>query len=67
MSMSVANGCEQRIVASGNRLRFYDVGSGELPVVLLHGLLGSPSNWHSVMHKLAEYYRFLALQFPISP
>ena len=67
MSISFANGCEQRTTADGNRLSFYDVGSGQLPVVMLHGLFGSPSNWQSIMHDLADHYRFLALQLPIEP
>jgi len=67
MSISIANGCEQRITADGKRMRFYDVGSGDLPVVLLHGLFGSPSNWKSIMYDLADHYRFLALQLPIEP
>jgi pimeloyl-ACP methyl ester carboxylesterase len=67
MSIAFAEGCEQRSTADGNRLRFFDVGSGQLPVVLLHGLFGSPSNWHVIMRDLAEYYRFLALQLPIDP
>ncbi len=53
--------------ADGSRLRYYDVGSGPVPVVMLHGLFGSPSNWQSIMHDLAEHYRFLALQLPIEP
>lgn len=65
MSISFAEGCEQRITADGNELRFYEVGSGETPVVLLHGLFGSPTNWLSIMHDLAEHYRFYALQMPI--
>ena len=67
MSISVANGCEQRITEDGHRLRFYDVGRGEIPVVLLHGLFGSPSNWQPTMDDLSDHYRFLALQFPIDP
>jgi 2-hydroxy-6-oxonona-2,4-dienedioate hydrolase len=45
--------------------RFLDVGSGRIPVVLLHGLFGSPGNWQSIMDDLADRYRFLALQLPI--
>jgi pimeloyl-ACP methyl ester carboxylesterase len=67
MSISVANGCEQLTTSNGHRLRFYDVGTGEVPVVLLHGLFGSPSNWLSTMDDLGDHYRFLALQFPIDP
>jgi 2-hydroxy-6-oxonona-2,4-dienedioate hydrolase len=65
MSISFATGCEQLTTADGTRLSFYDVGSGRVPVVLLHGLFGSPSNWQSIMHDLGHLYRFLALQLPI--
>lgn len=65
MSISFAKGCEQRMTADGNELRYYDVGSGQTPVVLLHGLFGSPSNWLSIMQDLSEHYRFYALQLPI--
>jgi pimeloyl-ACP methyl ester carboxylesterase len=67
MSISFAPGCLQRTTEDGNRLHFYDVGSGSVPVVLLHGLFGSPSNWQPIMQDLAEHYRFLALQLPIEP
>ena len=67
MSISFAPGCLQRTMEDGNRLHFYDVGSGSVPVVLLHGLFGSPSNWQPIMQDLAEHYRFLALQLPIEP
>ena len=67
MSISFAPGCLQRTTADGNRLHFYDVGSGSVPVVLLHGLFGSPSNWQPIMQDLADHYRFLALQLPIEP
>ena len=65
MSISFAPGCEQLTTADGTRLSFYDVGSGQVPIVLLHGLFGSPSNWQSIMRDLGDHYRFLALQLPI--
>jgi len=67
MSISFASGCEQFTTADGNQLSFFDVGSGQLPVVMLHGLFGSPSNWQSIMRDLSDHYRFLALQLPIEP
>jgi len=67
MSITLYDPCEQRTTAQEKRLRFYDVGSGQLPVVLLHGLFGTPSNWQPIMLDLAEHYRFLALQLPIDP
>jgi len=65
MSISFAPGCEQLTTADGTRLSFYDVGSGQVPIVLLHGLFGSPSNWQTIMRDLGDHYRFLALQLPI--
>ncbi len=65
MSISFATGCEQRTTADGEDLLFYQFGSGETPVVLLHGLFGSPANFLPTMHDLGEHYRFYALQFPI--
>ncbi|MHB0958104.1 MAG: alpha/beta fold hydrolase [Pirellulaceae bacterium] len=67
MSISFAHGCLQRTTADGTRFHYYDVGSGSVPVVLLHGLFGSPSNWQPIMQELAEHYRFLSLQLPIEP
>lgn len=65
MSISFAAGCEERVTADGHELRYYEVGTGQVPVVLLHGLFGSPTNWLSIMHELGDHYRFYALQFPI--
>ncbi len=53
------------MAADGTTLRYLDAGTGDVPVVLLHGLFGSPSNWLPIMHDLEEHYRFLALQLPI--
>jgi pimeloyl-ACP methyl ester carboxylesterase len=65
MSISYAEGCERRTTADGEELRYYEVGTGPIPVVLLHGLFGSPTNWLSIMHELSDHYRFFALQLPI--
>ncbi len=65
MSFTVAPGCEQRTTSDGYGMQFYDVGTGQSPVLLLHGLFGSPSNWQRIMQDLSDFYRFFALQFPI--
>lgn len=67
MRISFAPGCEERIAADGTELRYYEVGSGQTPVVLLHGLFGSASNWLPIMNDLEPHYRFYSLQFPIDP
>ena len=42
-------------------LREYgDVGDGRPPVVLLHGLFGSSTNWHRIARRLSESRRVLA-------
>jgi pimeloyl-ACP methyl ester carboxylesterase len=65
MRISFASGCEERTAADGTSLRYYDIGSGDVPVVMLHGLFGSPSNWLPIAQQLEPHYRFLALQLPI--
>ena len=65
MTITTARGCETITIEDGTEFRFFDVGTGGPPVVLLHGLFGSPSNWLSLMHDLAGERRFLALQLPI--
>ena len=67
MSISVAIGCEERVTSDGQQFRYYDVGTGDVTVVCLHGLFGSPDNWQSIMRDLGDHYRFLALQLPIEP
>lgn len=46
-------------------LRYVEYGRGDTPVVLLHGLFGSPDNWTRIMEDLADDYYFFAVQFPI--
>lgn len=67
MTISYASGCLERTAADGRCFAYYDVGSGSVPIILLHGLFGSPANWQSIMQDLADHYRFLALQLPIEP
>ncbi len=65
MRIAFTTGCEERIAADGTELRYYDVGSGNTTVVLLHGMFGSASNWLPIMERLEYRYRFISLQLPI--
>jgi pimeloyl-ACP methyl ester carboxylesterase len=67
MNLPLAQTCRQGAVADADQFSFDDSGIGSLPIVLLHGLFGSPRNWQPVMQELAAHYRFLALQLPIEP
>lgn len=65
MSFLLSDRSEQRLAARCNPLRFDELGSGPVTVILLHGLFGSPGNWRPIMEDLADHYRFFALQLPI--
>ncbi len=65
MRASFESPYQERRTTDGCVLRFREIGTGKVPVVLLHGLFGSPCNWDRIMVDLAEHYRFLALQLPI--
>ena len=41
-------------------------GTGEIPLVILHGLLGSSRNWQAVASDLAATRRVLAVDFSVS-
>jgi pimeloyl-ACP methyl ester carboxylesterase len=45
-------------------VRYADVGSSELAVVLVHGLGGSIESWEPVMPRLAASHRTIALDLP---
>ncbi len=44
---------------------FVEFGRGDRPVVLLHGLFGSPENWRDIADEMNGDYRLLAPRFPI--
>ena len=60
-TLNAANGAT---TACGD-LRYVTMGSGQVSVVLLHGLFGGPDNWRSIMEEMADRCRFFALQLPI--
>jgi len=41
-------------------LHFHASGRGE-PIIVLHGLLGSLDNWHTISRKLADHFRVFAV------
>jgi len=45
-------------------LSYKSQGAAGSPVVILHGLLGSSSNWRSIARRLAERHRVFALDLP---
>jgi pimeloyl-ACP methyl ester carboxylesterase len=55
-------GLEERTLAESG-LRYYRGGSGP-PVVLVHGLAGSATNWVEVVPELAGRYRLLVVDLP---
>src|SRR4051812_32185956 len=50
--------------ASGSD-RLLVMGCGDKPVVLLHGLFGTPEHWRPVMNALADDYYLVAPQLPL--
>ncbi|RME00254.1 MAG: alpha/beta fold hydrolase, partial [Calditrichaeota bacterium] len=41
------------------KLFYKEYGRGDPPVVILHGLLGSGRNWHTVANRLAQKRRIV--------
>ena len=39
------------------RLHFREYGSGDRPLLILHGLFGSADNWHTIARRLGERFR----------
>ena len=42
-----------------------EMGQGEVSIIFLHGLFGTPQHWHPIMTKLADRYRVIAPQLPV--
>lgn len=41
------------------QLFYKEYGHGDMPIIILHGLLGSGRNWHSIAASLAERHRVI--------
>jgi pimeloyl-ACP methyl ester carboxylesterase len=48
----------------GNRIAYADVGEGDVPVVLVHGLSGYIPMWQKNIGALAQHHRVIALDLP---
>ncbi len=54
-----------KVEVGGSRVNYVDVGSGELPpVILIHGLGGCWQNWLETLPRLAQERRCIALDLP---
>ena len=45
--------------------RIVTMGSGDKPIVFLHGLFGTPEHWRFIMNDLCDDYRVVAPQLPV--
>jgi len=48
----------------GTRISYQEAGSGDTPIVLLHGFCGSSDYWHLVLPLLAASQRVIAVDLP---
>jgi pimeloyl-ACP methyl ester carboxylesterase len=55
---------EQTIVAGGTTVNYVDMGSGDPPLLLLHGIGASYRAWLSTMPALAKLRRVVAVDLP---
>lgn len=49
---------------NGTRISYQEAGSGDTPIVLLHGYCGSSDYWHRVLPMLAASHRVIAVDLP---
>ncbi|MDI9357747.1 MAG: alpha/beta hydrolase [Phycisphaerales bacterium] len=52
-------------VKQEDKFEFIDIGKGDEPIILLHGLFGALSNFTTLMHKLVEKHRVIFLKLPL--
>jgi pimeloyl-ACP methyl ester carboxylesterase len=55
---------DRYLTVDGVKLRYRDTGSGEIPILLLHGLAASIEIWDPVVQELRKRHRVLALDLP---
>jgi len=41
------------------KLFYREYGTGDIPLLILHGLFGSSRNWHSISQRLSEYHVYV--------
>lgn len=56
--------CTRTLSAGGSAINYVDVGRGDTPLLLVHGLGGSWEAWLENILPLAEHHRVLAVDLP---
>jgi 4,5:9,10-diseco-3-hydroxy-5,9,17-trioxoandrosta-1(10),2-diene-4-oate hydrolase len=52
------------IRVSGTRIRYWDIGTGSPPILLVHGIGTFCETWLMNVHGLSEHFRVIALDLP---
>ena len=43
------------------KLHYHDIGAGQPPLLIIHGLFGSADNWRSMAKYFSKYYRVISI------